>query len=126
MSAAVSTLPRIVRFLESEDSPGSSCPHCGATGRFILRFQVDDGRVLGAMRGCAQLFPVSPVAREHARLMEKAKRYAKEGWRLNRADTEAVDACESFFAGTLDERAALAIINAAKRSNAARHGRRLV
>ncbi len=110
-------LPRIVRFLETSDCPDSSCPHCGATGRFILRFQVDDGRTLGAMRGCAKLFPVSRVAIEELRLREKAAKYAKLGWRLNRVDSLAVDYIESFYAGTATEREALYAVDAAKAYN---------
>ena len=113
-------LPRIVRFLETADCPGSSCPHCGATGRFILRFVVEDGRHLGAMRGCVQLFPVSPVAREELRLAKKAKDYEKRGWKLNQADTRAVDAIESYYAGTCTEAAALREIKLAKQSNSLR------
>ena len=63
--------PRIVRFFETKDSPGASCPHCGAEGRYILTFQVEDGRRMGAMRGCVKLFPVSRVATEELRLREK-------------------------------------------------------
>lgn len=56
----VGSLPRIVRFLEPVDAPGSQCPHCGAEGRYIERFVVEDGRTLGAMRGwrpCRRLRP---------------------------------------------------------------------
>lgn len=120
-AAAVMSLPRIVRFLETSDCPDSACPHCGASGRYILSFQVEDGRTLAAMRGCAKLFPVSQVAVEHLRLMTKAARLAKNGWKLNRRDSEAVDACEAFFAGTMSERSALSIISGAKSANAARY-----
>lgn len=118
---ALASLPRIVRFLETQDCPGASCPHCGATGRFILRFVVSDGRTLGAMRGCVQLFPVSQIAREEERLARKAKQYAQRGWSLNRADTEAVDAIEAFYAGTLTERDALSAVRSAKARNTARY-----
>ena len=43
---AVASFPRIVRFYETHDAPDSQCPHCGATGRYILTFQVEDGRRL--------------------------------------------------------------------------------
>lgn len=113
-------LPRIVRFLGVDDCAGASCPHCGATGRIIYRFQVEDGRQLGAMRGCVQLFPVSPVAREHARRLKKARNYAARGWKLNRDDVAALDAIEAFCNGLLDEASALSMVRRAKQSNALR------
>lgn len=117
---ALAPLPRIVRFLETDDSPGSTCPHCGAEGRYILRFQVDDGRTLGAMRGCAKLFPTSRVAAEELRLRTKETEYAKRGWNLNRRDTEAVAAIQQFYDGTMDERTTLSIVDGAKRANRVR------
>lgn len=125
-TAAVMSLPRIVRFLGVDDAPGASCPHCGAEGRYILRFQVEDGRLLGAMRGCAKLFPASQVAHEHLRLAQKAERYAKLDWKLNQADQRAMDACEQFFARQVSESYALSVIKGAKRANQMRgaYGRR--
>ena len=118
-------LPRIVRFLETDDAPGSSCPHCGATGRFIHRFVVEDGRTLGAMRGCVKLFPVSPVAREALRLDLKARRYKREGWPMSAADQRALDAISALESGTGNEASVLSVIKLAKASNSARYrGRR--
>ena len=90
---SIASLPRIVRFLGTDDSPGSCCPHCGAEGRYTLRFQVEDGRTMGAMRGCVQLFPVSRVATEELRLREKLAALVKrfgQGATLNRRDAEAL------------------------------------
>ena len=126
MLQATTALPRIVRFLGTEDAPGASCPHCGAEGRWILRFQLEDGRHAGAMRGCVKLFPVSRVAVEELRLRDKLAGYVKRfgaGASLNRSDTEAMGACEEFFAGARDERSALSVIDGAKRSNSARYRR---
>lgn len=113
-------LPRIVRFLGTDDSPESTCPHCGATGRYIHRFVVDDGRTLAAMSGCAKLFPTSRIALEEQRLRKKAAERAKNGWKLNRSDLDALAAIEQFFAGAIDERLALSRVDSAKRSNQAR------
>lgn len=124
MNAAESNpaqLPRIVRFLGTDDSPGSSCPHCGATGRYIHRFVVEDGRTLAAMSGCVKLFPQSRVAAEEMRLRKKAAEREKRGWRLNRNDRDALDAIEAFYAGTRDEASTLRTIDLAKRSNQARY-----
>lgn len=117
---SVETFPRIVRFLSTDDAPGSQCPHCGAEGRFILRFQVEDGRTLGAMRGCVKLFPVAPIATAEAFLREKSARYATRGWSLNRIDSEALDACEAYYNVTGTAERALSLCTNAKRSNAAR------
>ena len=123
---SIASLPRIVRFLGTDDSPGSCCPHCGAEGRYTLRFQVEDGRTMGAMRGCVQLFPVSRVATEELRLREKlaaiVKRFGQSAT-LNRRDAEALDACEEFFAGSRNERSTLSVIDGAKRANQARYRR---
>lgn len=111
------TLPRIVRFLGTDDCPDSSCPHCGATGRYIHHFVLEDGRHAAAMSGCVKLYPVSRVALEEQRLNKKAADRAKKGWRLNRRDLGALDAIERYYAGELDERSALAVVDAAKRAN---------
>lgn len=117
-AGAVLSLPRIVRFLETLDAPGSACPHCGAGGRYIHRFQAEDGRTLAAMSGCVKLFPASPIAHEELRLREKEKKYRERGYSgLNKADTEALRAIESFYAGGMDERVALAIVRSAKHAN---------
>ena len=122
----VASLPRIVHFLETSDSPGAQCPHCGAEGRWILRFVVEDGRTLAAMRGCAKLFPVSRVATEELRLQTKLASYKKRfgaSATLNRRDSEALAAIEAFYAGHWDERSVLSIIDGAKRANQARYRR---
>jgi len=111
------SLPKIVRFLGTDDCLDSTCPHCGATGRYIHRFVVEDGRTLAAMSGCAKLFPTSRVAIEEQRLRKKAADRAKRGWKLNRSDLDALAAIEQFFAGAIDERFALSRIDSAKRSN---------
>jgi len=121
---SVAQLPRIVRFIGTDDCEGASCPHCGATGRYIHRFQVADGRTLAAMSGCVKLFPVSPVAVEEARLRKKLADYKARGWNgLNRVDTQALDAIEQFYAGVVDERTAMRFAVSAKRSNAMRYRR---
>lgn len=113
----MSELPRIVRFLATDDSSGASCPHCGATGRYILNFVVEDGRTLGAMRGCVKLFPVSKIAVEELRLRTKQAQRAKIGWELNAADRGALDAIAEFYAGTVGEQYALNVIQYAKSKN---------
>jgi hypothetical protein len=114
-------LPRIVRFLGTDDSPDSSCPHCGATGRYIHHFVVEDGRQLAAMSGCAKLFPTSRIAVEEQRLRKKAADRAKKGWKLNQRDQDALVAIEQFYAGTLDERIALSRVDSAKRFNQSKY-----
>lgn len=113
-------LPRIVRFLGTDDSAGSSCPHCGATGRYIHRFIVEDGRTLAAMSGCVKLFPVSAVANEEHRLRKKEREYAKKNWTLNRDDQNALTAIADFYAGTIDETAALRECKRARESSRTR------
>lgn len=106
-------LPRIVRFFETADCEGASCPHCGATGRYIHRFQVEDGRHLGAMSGCVQLFPVSPVAHEDLKLRKKETDHAKKGWKMASWDIDRREAIDAFYAGALDEQSAMSRLRAA-------------
>lgn len=117
-------LPRIVRFFGEDDCIGASCPHCGATGRYIWRFQVADGRELGAMRGCVKLFPVSRIATEQQRLMRKAREFLAKGWKLGPNDSGALEALEKFYQGELDEKSALFEVDRAKSANTARYRRR--
>lgn len=111
-------LPRIVRFLGTDDSAGSSCPHCGSTGRYIHHFVVADGRTLAAMSGCVKLFPQSRIASEEQRLRKKSDERAKKGWKLNFADRQALQYIEEFYAGTRDEASAIREVDHAKRVNA--------
>ena len=72
----VSTLPKILAVLGVDDAGPSpegasaNCPHCGAEGRYIVRFLCDDGSRRGAMRGCFKLFPNSNT--RTAKLIEEA------------------------------------------------------
>lgn len=107
---SVAALPKIVKFLGTDDhGPGgsTSCPHCGATGRYVIRFQVEDGRQLGAMRGCIKLFPVTELARQHEYLIAKKARYAKERWNLSKADAEALQRIEDAIDGRGDAQQAI-------------------
>ncbi len=124
MPTAVATFPRIVRFLGTSDSPGDSCPHCGAEGRYVIHFQTESGARGGAMRGCIKLFPTSRIALEELRLTDKQAKYAKQGWTLNRVDTRALEAIQAFYAGTMTESQALGAVDGAKMVNTARYRRR--
>lgn len=87
---------------------------------------VEDGRTLGAMKGCVKLFPVSRIAMEELRLREKLEKYQKSYGaqaRLNRHDEDALKAIEAFYDGTRNERSALFVVEAAKRANQARYRR---
>jgi hypothetical protein len=85
---------------------------------------VEDGRVLGAMRGCVKLFPVSAIALADLFLKDKAERYRKQGWALNRADSHAAEMVDRFYAGEVPETVALAACRSAKAANARRFGGR--
>lgn len=99
----VASLPRIVRFHGiSRSGPGEAeCPHCGAQGSVVHHFECEDGTRRGAMSGCVQLFPVSPLAREDMRLQKKADAHARgKGNALNRWDLAIRAALDAFYAGT--------------------------
>ncbi len=120
MTKTIARLPRIVRYIDRVDAGGgASCPHCGATGRYIFTAEVQDEqgsrRRIGAMAGCIKLFPVAPIAREHAAYLEKLARYERNGWKgLPSWDRDALDAIEAFYAGTMSETLALATVRAAR------------
>lgn len=103
MGAALASLPRIVRFLGTDDCPDAECPHCGATGRFIHRFQVEDGRQLGAMSGCVKLFPVRPIAQADMKLSEKERLTKKAGRIPASWDVEKRKILDRFYAGEITE-----------------------
>lgn len=113
-------LPTIVRFFEPiRSEPGQAeCPHCGARGATIHRFQVEDGRQLGAMSGCVKLFPLSPIANEDLRLRTKVAGYARQGRRLSSWDLEKRAAIDAFYEGAIDLAAATARIATANASAA--------
>lgn len=116
---SVASLPRITRFEGTDDCGpgGASCPHCGATGRWVIRFRVEDGRTLGAMRGCVKLFPVTELARQHGYFKEKEARYAAQRppWKLNARDAEALRLIEEAIEGRADARQAVSIAQTARR-----------
>ncbi len=118
--AVIHSLPTITRFLyiqdhgPSDDGQGSTtCPHCGAHGRYVHHFIVEDGSHLAAMSGCVKLFPASPVAVEHQKLEDKLRKlqadYGKDA-HLNTWDTRKMEAIEGFYGGEITEEDALRTI----------------
>lgn len=121
-------LPRIIRFNGRSDSGeygNASCPHCGADGRYVFHFLCEDGTSRGAMAGCIKLFPVAPVAKAHAALIEKGQDYAKKEWNLPSWDLAKLEAIESFYRSEIDERTCeLRIANQTARAAAYRANRK--
>lgn len=51
---------RVEDYGSSDGMMGStSCPHCGARGRYVHYFLCDDGAIHAAMSGCIKLFPLA-------------------------------------------------------------------
>ena len=97
-----SDLPQIVYIYAVEDhgeDGAATCPHCNAIGRYIVKFQCEDGTTRGAMRGCFQKFPISTLARYHAAIVEKQKEYSAKGWSLNQFDTAMLEIIERHARG---------------------------
>lgn len=108
MGAALQSLPKIVRFISVADGgEGAECPHCGARGRYVHRFELETGVIAGAMSGCVQLFPIAPIALVEQRLALRAQRYAKNGWSVTKADQEIMGIVGTFRAGEVDQSEAL-------------------
>ncbi len=111
---AVSTLPRIIRIVDSFDSGefgAATCPHCGADCRYYKTFDAvtPEGTIvrLGAAAGCIKLFPSSKLAEIHAYILDKARGYEKKGWSLNRSDAQILDIIDAVAKGERDESAGL-------------------
>jgi hypothetical protein len=100
-------LPRIIAILGRTDAGeygAATCPHCGADGRYITTFVCEDGKTRGAMSGCIKLFPISPLANIHAKLLVKAQANERKGWkRFSSFDQPKMDAIEAVMAGTMTE-----------------------
>lgn len=80
----------VVQVFGTDASDGSVCPHCGATGKYIVRFKCADGVIRGAMRGCYSKVFVKPTFLETRSHWErKLKKYP--GWRKA---IEAIAGCE--------------------------------
>jgi len=107
---AVQSLPTIIEYLGMTAADDSVCPHCGASGKVIHHFRCDDGTSRGAMSGCVQLFPMSYLAKQHKRLSEKERDYAKKGWKLNKSETAIMETIRSYYSDEISESEAESIV----------------
>lgn len=102
-----STLPKIIAIVDCEDhgpcdpDPSAYCPHCGAGGRYILRFICEDGKVHGAMKGCIQLYPRHQFTSKVEAVFAKERQYRKNKWNLPSWDQNIINACHSLGAGQI-------------------------
>jgi len=78
----------------SEGYGSNTCPHCGAEGRYIIRFLCEDGAERGAMKGCFQLFPGSST---------RTAKLVQEAYERERAATEKKAKLASWWADMLAE-----------------------
>lgn len=107
------TLPRIIRFVGVHDSGefgNATCPHCGADGRYVWTFITEDGVQRGAMAGCIQKFPVSKLADEHKRIIDRQRQRQAKGQSLASWDVRKLSAIAAVEAGTMDIATALVVI----------------
>jgi hypothetical protein len=110
---AKTDLPTIVRFegvTDAGEYGAATCPHCGADGRYVYTFTCDDGRRHGAMSGCVQLYPVSKLAEEHRRILDRQKDRAKRDGKLAGWDVAKLEAIDAAAAGTMTVADALAVV----------------
>ncbi len=107
------TLPRIIAMISKTDAGefgATTCPHCGADGRYVWTFLCDDGTTRGAMAGCLQRFPKSRLVDEHKKIIERAAEREQAGRSLASWDENKLAAINEVIAGTLTEQAALDIV----------------
>lgn len=106
-------LPRIIAITGRTDAGeygATTCPHCGAQGRYITSFVCEDGKTRGAMSGCIKLFPISPLAKIHADLLVKSAANVRKGWKpFSGFDQPKMDAIQAVMAGTMTEDEAVRI-----------------
>lgn len=113
MTNIYTDLPKIVRVTSVTDAGefgAATCPHCGASGRYIYHFDCADGTHGGAMKGCFSKFPKHKFAAIHANILDKkrTKKYLAS-W-----DTQKLEAIEKFIAGELTEKQAQHLIDMAQ------------
>lgn len=123
-----SNLPTVVEIIKLEDSGeggAASCPHCGATGRYIYWFVASDGATYGAMRGCFNKFPKSGYFNLMSEILKKEKDAEKKGRKLASWDRNIMQAIRNFTNGLILEdnlKGIIAIENHNKRGYMVRMG----
>ena len=94
----IQTLPRILVITGREDygeDGAATCPHCGASGRYVTTFIIEGGAAWGAMAGCLQLFPKSEYAAIYAKAIAKKK--------PNQWDTDIMTGIDKYGRGELSK-----------------------
>lgn len=107
-------LPKIIKFQGVTDAGeygNATCPHCGASGRYIYHFVCVDGEQRGAMKGCLGKFPQHAFAKKHQRILDKQlQRKSLASW-----DVTILATIDDFAAGKVAENIATLKIAAAER-----------
>ena len=109
VNMTIQDYPKIIAFTGSYDSGeygNATCSHCGAKGRYYRTFVCDDGTARSAMSGCITLFPMSPLAKEHSKVLDKVR----SGRKLNNWDNKKLEAIEAVIAGTMSPEQALGVV----------------
>ena len=80
----------IVRLLQEEEHVLTSCPHCGANGRYVQHFITAQGERKAAMRGCLKnAFYVHPLATQRRTWEKRLKQYP--GWKTAERELARID-----------------------------------
>lgn len=111
--STTTALPRIIAIIGRTDAGeygATACPHCGALGRYVTTFACADGTTRGAMSGCIKLFPISKLAEEHKRIIERKAERDRKGQTLASWDTAKLAAIDAVMAGTMSEDQALTVV----------------
>ena len=66
-----------IRIVRETAFEGDSCPHCGATGKYVTYVLCSDGQIRGAMRGCLKGAFILPKELEQFLNIETAMRKIK-------------------------------------------------
>ena len=94
----IQTLPKILRItgrIDGGEANSEICPHCGAEGRYITTFVLENGHEAGAMSGCLKLFPKSEYAAIYSKAIAKKK--------PSRWDTDIMTGIDKYGRGELSK-----------------------
>lgn len=127
MNNIYADLPEAIYIVDIHDAGeygATTCPHCGAQGRFVITFMASDGKEHGAMKGCFKKFPQHRFAKKMLYLLDKEKSYKAKGWSLPTWDAECMEAIKEFANKTISESEAQDRINHAESAASAYRNRK--
>lgn len=113
----ITSLPTVIRITSVTDAgekDGATCPHCGASGRYIYHFDCVDGTHRAAMKICFSHFPKHEFVKVSEDVKKREAAYRAQGWDLPTYDVEIIRTIDMFAGGRITEAVAKKRITSAK------------